>query len=590
MRHLLLFSLFCMFSFQLASQNLSPFHLAVREVRLLKNEGGLLPLRSLTDPVFWHEDLTTFILTLDKYQLPVADWHVAKTLILSCNCDAPDSIEKLRNELKTIDEEKQVVVALLGSCYKSAVEELAPQCDALLYSENPEQLNQSIAAQIIYGAIGAIATLKKASGASAFQKEESLRTYPIDRLGYLPPEAVGMDMQLLEDSIKFIVEEGIRAGAYPGAQVLVARKGMVVYHKAFGFMAYDSLQPLSTDAIYDLASVTKVSSTLPALMKLYGEGKLNLDAPLSQYFDFLKHSNKKDLSLRQMMAHYGRLKPSVVFWKKAERKNGKWRWGTFKSHQTRKFNIPITDSLYVTPRYHRKMYRTIARLPLEDSLRYLYSDLPFVIMPLLVQRLTNQRLESYLKETFYWPLGAGTITYNPLRFFPKDRIVPTERDTFFRRQQIHGTVHDENAAILGGVSGHAGLFASANDLAKLFQLYLNGGEYGGRRYISEEALKEFTRCQFCAEGNRRGLGFDRPPLEYVEGDSYVARSASQASFGHSGYTGTFVWADPEAELLVIFLSNRVYPDRSRRALYTHNIRPRLHQACYDAIVDEQSKN
>ncbi len=584
MRHLLLFSLLGLFSFQLASQNLSPWHQAIREVRLLKNEGDLLPIRSLTEPVYWQVDGTGFSETLGKYQVPVAGKQAAKTLVLSCHCNVAGSIAKLRSELKGIAEEKRAVVALFGPCGQSSVEELAAQCDALLHAENPDQLHQSIAAQIIFGAIGAIASVKKAPGPSAFP-EESLGTSPLDRLGYLPPEAAGMDGQLLKDSIKAIVEEGIRAGAYPGAQVLVARKGVVVFHKAFGYMTYDSLQPLSADAIYDLASVTKVSSTLPALMKLYGEDRLDLDAPLSQHFDFLKHSNKKNLTLRQIMAHYGRLQPSVVFWKKAQRKNGKWRRGTFKTHPTRKFSNRITDSLYVTPRYHRRMYRTIARLPLVDSLRYLYSDLPFVMTPLLVQKLTGQPLEEYLKDTFYRPLGAATITYNPLRFFPKERIVPTERDTFFRRQQIHGTVHDENAAILGGVSGHAGLFASANDLAKLFQMYLNGGEYGGQRFIAEAAVKEFTRCQYCEEGNRRGLGFDKPPLEYVYGESYIARSASKASFGHSGYTGTFVWADPEAELLVIFLSNRVYPDRSRRALYTRNIRPRLHQACYEAIQE-----
>ncbi|GAB4244961.1 MAG: hypothetical protein Kow0027_04990 [Saprospiraceae bacterium] len=586
MRHLLLFSLLGCFSFSLTSQNLSPWHFTVREVRLLKNAGEVLPLRSLTEPVFWHSDESVFSRTLAKYQLPEEEMAQAKRLILSCNCNEPATVSGLRSELKNIAEEKQVVLALFGPCQPSEIETFVAQSDALLYSSAGDALHQSIAAQIIYGAIGAIATMQKSPG-PAGSRQESLRTAPIHRLGYLPPEAAGMNGRLLEDSIKAIVEEGIRAGAYPGAQVLVARKGLVVYHKAFGYMTYDSLQPLSTEAIYDLASVTKVSSTLPALMKLYGEGKLDLDAPLSQYFDFLNHSNKKDLTLRQIMAHYGRLKPSVVFWKKAQRKNGKWRWGTFKPRQTRRFSVRITDSLFVNPRYHRRMYKTIARLPLEDSLRYLYSDLPFVITPLLVERLTGQPLEEYLKATFYRPLGAATITYNPLRFFPKERIVPTERDTFFRRQQVHGTVHDENAAILGGVSGHAGLFASANDLAKLFQMYLNGGEYGGHRYIAEMAVREFTRCQYCEEGNRRGLGFDKPPLEYEEGSSYIARSASKASFGHSGYTGTFVWADPESELLVIFLSNRVYLDRSRRALYTRNIRPRLHQACYDAIGVEE---
>jgi CubicO group peptidase (beta-lactamase class C family) len=201
----------------------------------------------------------------------------------------------------------------------------------------------------------------------------------------------------------------------------------------------------------------------------------------------------------------------------------------------------------------------------------------------VVERLTGEPLESYLKETFYQPLGAFTLTYNPLHSFPAERIVPTERDTFFRKIQLQGTVHDETAAMLGGVSGHAGLFGSAGDLAKLVQMYLNGGEYGGERFISEVAVREFTRCQYCPDGNRRGLGFDKPLIEYDPELSYVAKSASPESFGHSGYTGTFFWADPKYDLVVIFLSNRVYPNRSHTGLSDLNIRPRVQQVVYDAM-------
>lgn len=583
MRYLLPFGLHLMIYFSVAAQDNPSWTAVVAEVSLLKNENGLLPLRSLTEPIFFNSDGSALANTLEKYVSPSEGRTFASIAILPCSCNGEGGSLKLRSESGHLPEGQKVILVLSGSCSYDEIQNFAAQCDALLYTPAEDSIHQSIAAQIIFGAIGAVATKLTGSDLSS-HTEQSLSTEPLKRLGYLPPDAVGMNARLLDDSIKAIVEEGIRVGAYPGAQVLVARKGFVVYHKAFGFMTYDSLQPLSTDAIYDLASVTKVTSTLPALMKFYGEGSLHLEAPLSEYFGFLRHSNKKDLTLRQILAHYGRLKPSVVFWKIAKRKNGKWRWGTFKDRPTRKFNVKITDSLYVAPRYYRRMYKTIAKLPLEDSLRYLYSDLPFILTPLLVQQLTGQPLEEFLKNTFYKPLGASTITYNPLRYFPKEKIVPTERDTFFRRQQIQGTVHDENAAILGGVSGHAGLFASANDLAKLFQMYLNEGEYGGRRYIAAAAVEEFTRCQYCEYGNRRGLGFDKPPLEYRHGESYVARSASKSSYGHSGYTGTFVWADPEAELLVIFLSNRVYPDRSRQALYTHNIRPRIHQVCYDAIL------
>jgi CubicO group peptidase (beta-lactamase class C family) len=239
--------------------------------------------------------------------------------------------------------------------------------------------------------------------------------------------------------------------------------------------------------------------------------------------------------------------------------------------------------LYLFKKYKKQIYKGIRDLPLSEKPGYVYSDLSFILYPEVVERLTGEPLEPYLKKTFYEPLGAFTLTYNPLRYFPKERIEPTERDTFFRRQQLQGTVHDETAAMLGGVSGHAGLFGTEEDLAKLLQMYLNGGEYGGERFISEAAVKEFTRCQYCSEGNRRGLGFDKPLLKWDAKQSYVAQSASPESYGHSGYTGTFFWVDPKYDLIVIFFSNRVYPYRSHTGISDLNIRPRVQQVVYDAM-------
>jgi CubicO group peptidase (beta-lactamase class C family) len=197
--------------------------------------------------------------------------------------------------------------------------------------------------------------------------------------------------------------------------------------------------------------------------------------------------------------------------------------------------------------------------------------------------MTGVDYESYLQNTFYKPLGASTITFNPYLHYSLERIVPTERDTFFRMSQVHGGVHDEAAAMLNGVSSNAGLFSTANDLAKLFQMYLNGGTYGGERYIAEETLKKFTTCQFCEDGNHRGLGFDKPSIEYDENEVSISSLTSKSSFGHSGYTGTFVWADPEKDLIFIFFSNRVFPTRDNRKLYAMNIRPKIMEVIYKAM-------
>jgi len=224
----------------------------------------------------------------------------------------------------------------------------------------------------------------------------------------------------------------------------------------------------------------------------------------------------------------------------------------------------------------------IYRSPLNAKPGFVYSDFFFILMPRLLKFHTGQPFEAYLKENFYRPLGASTLTWNPLRYFPRERIVPTEKDTFFRMTLLQGEVHDEGAAMLGGISGHAGLFGSANDLVKLLQMYLNGGLYGGERLLTEKALKTFTACPYCPE-NHRGIGFDKPQFPWVAGKSTMARDVSPESFGHSGYTGTFVWVDPREELIYLFFSNRVYPTRERRAIYDLGIRPRIHQALYEAL-------
>ncbi len=450
-----------------------------------------------------------------------------------------------------------------------------------------DDIGQSIAAQLIFGGCAASGLSNEGRMQSelppVLRQYNGLTTTKATRLGYAPPELVGLDGQLLADSIRAIVEEGIRAQAFPGAQVLVAKDGVVVFHETYGFHTYDSLQPVRHDDLYDFASVTKVTSTLPALMRLYGEGKFDLDAPLKEYLPMFKKSDKAEVAYRQLLAHNGRLKPSIVFWREAKNEDGTWKRRSFRSTESRRYPIRITDSLFLHKNYKRQIYKGIRDLPLNQKPGYVYSDLSFILYPAVVERLSGETLETYLNETFYKPLGATTLTFNPLSSYSKERILPTERDTFFRKQQVHGTVHDETAAMLGGVSGHAGLFGTTGDLAKLVQMYLNGGEYGGERFISEAAMREFTRCQFCGEGNRRGLGFDKPLIEYDSKLSYVAKSASPESFGHSGYTGTFFWADPKHNLMVIFLSNRVYPDRSHTGIMDLNIRPRVHQVVYDAL-------
>ncbi len=450
----------------------------------------------------------------------------------------------------------------------------APSAAAIITLKQDNELTQSLAAQLIFGGF-------------RLSADRSATDTTVFRLGYAPPEAVGLDRHILEDSIRSVIEEGIKKRAFPGAQLLVAKDGKVVYHRAFGYHTYDKKKPVTTDNIYDMASVTKVTTVLPAVMKLVGEHKFDLDAPMAKYWRPFRHSNKAHITWRQALAHNGRLKPWIAYWMNALRKHPKrngWRFkcGTFKDHRTRKYSIHITDSLWLNKHYRRKIFRAIKKSPLNEEPGYKYSGLIFYILPTIIERITGDEFEHYLKSNFYKPLGANTLTFNPLRFYPKDRIIPTERDTFFRMQQLHGTVHDEGAAMMGGVNGNAGLFGTANDMAKLWQMYLNEGRYAGTTYIKPEVLREFIRCQYCDQGNYRGLGFDRKFIQYDPDKAAYAKEAGPRTFGHSGYTGTLVWADPDNHILFVFLSNRVYPTRLNRKLYTMNLRPRMHHAVYQA--------
>ncbi|MEL7159177.1 MAG: serine hydrolase domain-containing protein [Bacteroidota bacterium] len=419
----------------------------------------------------------------------------------------------------------------------------------------------------------------------------------------LPAQREVPQSKTLADSIRLVLEEGIEAGAFPGAQVLALHRGEVLVHVTAGHHTYAGEREVRKDDIYDLASITKTSSGLLYLMQRYERGDLNLDAPLEALFPIWKNTEAGERTLRSALAHRAGIRPWVPYWQGTLRGHGRYPWKkswdatrtngyrfrgrTLKRDSSRKYALRITDDLWLHERFReRNIYRAIRKAPVKPEGDYAYSGLLFYLLPQLVTDATGQDYRTYLREEFYDPLGATTLGYRPLdRGIPQDRIVPTEIDTFFRMDTLHGVVHDEGAALMNGVSGNAGLFATAADLAKLYQMLLNGGTYEGKKYFEPATIAEFTRYQYPTEDNRRGLGFDKPLLEYDVDRSSVAEAASPASFGHSGYTGTLVWADPEAELLYVFLSNRVHPSRNRRAIYTLGIRPRIQTMLYRAIAE-----
>ncbi|MCC5930934.1 MAG: serine hydrolase [Cyclobacteriaceae bacterium] len=473
------------------------------------------------------------------------------------------------------------IISLFGNPYALGLLSGIEQSAGLLIAYQETEITQSTAAQAIFGAIQVEGSLP-VSVSRHFSAGMGIRSAPINRLSFGHPASVGIDQKKLLkiDSLALLA---IEAKATPGCQILVARSGKVVYYKSFGRHTYEGAREVKENDIYDLASITKVSTALPALMKLYEEGHFDLDAQLGQYLPEFRKINSSGITFREMLTHQAGLTSWIPFWKDTKRKNGRFKWRTFKADSNRRFNTKVTDNLYLHRNYANKIYNKIDKAPLGEK-KYLYSDLSFIIYPRVVEKITGMDFQDYLNHNFYHPLGATTLVYNPLDHFPLHRIVPTEYDGLFRETLIHGRVHDEGAAMLRGVSGHAGLFGTSIDLAKMVQMVANEGYYGGKRYLKAETIREFTRCQFCDIGNRRALGYDRP-LEKPHQNGNTAVSASQKSFGHSGFTGTFFWVDPEYDLVYIFLSNRVHPTRENTTLYKMNVRTGIQQLIYDAITD-----
>lgn len=388
----------------------------------------------------------------------------------------------------------------------------------------------------------------------------------------------------LESKIDKIIFSAIQQEAFPGCVVYASRKDSVIFYKSYGYHTYDSIRRVARNDIYDLASVTKVTAATMALMKLYDDGLISLDDPIHKYVQGMT-GKFGSATIRETMAHQAGLRPWIPYYQEVRKKNGNYKGKTFGSEESEKgFNYALTDSLYLHEDfYERKIKKMIRKSEVSEEKKYRYSGLFFYLVPELVKELSGIPFEAYLREEFYNPAGAETLTFNPIGKFPLSQIVPTEKDSYFRMEQIHGTVHDEGAITMKGVSGNAGLFSNAEDLAKIWQILLNDGVLDTAQLLRPETIHLFTSTQYPNNENRRGLGFDKPLLEYDSAKSSVAKDVSFRSYGHSGYTGTLVWADPHNDLLFIFLSNRVYPTRENRRLYELGVRPKVHQLLYNSI-------
>jgi beta-N-acetylhexosaminidase len=445
------------------------------------------------------------------------------------------------------------------------------------------KLSQEISAQMIFGALEAKGKLP-VSIKNSYSVGHGLLSTSLKRLGYSIPEDVGLDSEKLKriDSIaKVVVKEKMA----PGLQVLVARKGKIVYQKNFGFHTDEEKNNVRDNDIYDVASMTKILASLPLIMELEEKGVLSLESTLGQIIPKLKGTNKDTLLVKEVLSHYGRLKAWIPFYVNTLDSVTKEPSEEFyRDHKTRKFNVMVADSLFLKKGYKDSMFDTIAVADQRKIIGYKYSDLPFYIFKDFIEGYYKRNLNKLTQEHFYKSLGANKTTYNPLSKFSKRNIVPTEKDDYYRNQLVHGYVHDMGAAMQGGIGGHAGLFSNSNDVAKIMQLFLQKGYYGGKRYFQPKTMDKFNHRYYANDSVRKGIGFDKPQLK--EREKATCNCVSDESFGHSGYTGTYTWADPKTEIVYVFLSNRVYPTAKNRGLIKHNIRTDIQQLIQDAIINE----
>ncbi len=579
--------------------------LAQNTITLLKNKNNLLPLKRLdtlriaslligdTSKSDFQTRLSSYAFVdhysmrlhskedvIDSLYPKLKKYNLVIIAITHTNNHPEDSFGMKHVALAMIDsleKSTNVVIDLFSDPYLLQYMPQAEKANALImsYQLTPYMLDYS--AQLIFGGIGAKGTLA-VSASDAYLRGAGLTTTKT-RLEYTIPEELGIESESLA-KIDTIANYGLRKNAYPGCVVLAAKDGKVFYEKAFGVHNYNDSTNVALDDVYDLASVTKVAATTVGLMRLTSEKKINLDSNLSSILPQAIGTNKQDLPIKDMLTHQSGLKADIWFFKGVM--NGhNFRDSLFSPIATTKFPDPVATHLFIRKDYKDTVLNQILQSPLERK-TYRYSDLGFILFGFAINHVTGQPLDKYMEETIYRPMGLQSMVFNPLYKLLVTKIIPTEYDSVYRKQLLWGNVHDPSAAILGGVAGNAGLFSNASDLASLMQMVLQNGTYGGERFIDSATVKQFTSCTYCSQGNRRGLGFDKPEPDHNK-ESPTCHSASEESYGHSGFTGTYIWVDPKYGIVYVFLSNRVAFGSSDNKLVKYGTRTNIQEVIYNAI-------
>ena len=451
--------------------------------------------------------------------------------------------------------------------------------EALIVSYQNSPISQKISAELMNGHGSFLGSLPVGIS-NRFPVGSGIQFEPNEKNKRIGLIEKGFDPDRLAE-IDYFAQRVIDSAITPGMQILVAKSGEILYHKSFGHHTYNKKIKVENHHIYDLASLTKITATLPLIMREVDRKSFGLNSSFKDFMPELEGTNKANLSVKESLSHYARLTPWIPFYKETIDDKGQPLRKFYRGRDKTRFNIPVADQLYLRSNFNQKIKKQVIGSPLLDSLYYKYSDLPFYLFKNFLEKKYKKPLNDLADEFLYEPLGLERTLYNPWKFVPKDEIVPSEIDDYFRHRELRGYVHDMGAAMQGGIGGHAGLFSNAEEVYYIMQMYLQKGSVNGYEFITSKTFDEFNRCYYCDKGNRRGVGFDKPQLK---GEGSTCGCVSKVSFGHMGFTGTYAWADPDQELIFVFLSNRTYPSMSNNLLGQKNVRTRMQALVYKALI------
>ena len=590
MKTQLIFLLFQILSFQFIAQIDTNERSTIKtdeNLYIIKNSEDIIPFDKLNRNVrnvsfidgkhFIGEKLNLFY-KVDTFRLDpirITDYNAIEKqdfndiLIVSYAPNPNDSIENYIKDLQFLNRSHKefVVVVLFGDA--SYIEHIPMQnIDALVHCPSYSKKTISKTAHLLFGAIGTNKDLTS---------EQTIHTEPNGRLSFSSLDEAQIPLESFK-KIDDIALNGIREGAFPGCQVLVAVKDSIIFRRSYGNHTYEAdSKKVSNDDVYDIASITKIAASTMMAMYLEYRNMLDIDDTLGKYIgDLTGDSPFSRINIREMLAHQSGLKSWIPFYIKTM-SEGKIKSSLYRNKPDSIFTIKVAEDMYLKNNYPYIMYDRILSTSL-GSKKYKYSDLCYYFTQKVFESILHQKQEDFVHEMIYEPLGLRNIRYLPLNHFDQEKIVPTEHDSLFRKQLIHGYVHDPGAAMLGGVGGHAGVFSNATDLASIMQIFLKNGNYAGQILFDENIRKDYTRKQY--EKNRRGAGFDRPRSN---GGGTCDILASEDSFGHSGFTGTLAWADPKHDIIFVFLSNRVHPDQENWKIRDMNIRTDIQHVVYQSL-------